>query len=160
MPKVDVVTADELRLSIRYTEWTMLTTSSISRQRAVIVGCGFAGLAAAQYLARRAGRDLEIVVFNRTPTLYNYPILPRLLYETLPQAQVSLQLPRLLDGLPINLRTERIEGIDLIGQSVATERERLAYDVLILAPGSRAVPLDKAEDLFDAVPELEAALDS
>lgn len=129
----------------------MIPSSSTSR--VVIVGCGFAGLSAAQTLARRGGPGLEIVVFNRTPTLYNYPILPRLLYETLPEEQVSLSLQRLLDGRRIKLHTERIEAIDLQQKTVATQQERLAYDYLILALGSRAVPLDKAEDVFVCYPK-------
>jgi NADH:ubiquinone reductase (H+-translocating) len=131
----------------------MIPNTSTSRKRAVIVGCGFAGLAAAKRLARDDDPGLEVVVFNRTPTLYNYPILPRLLYETLPDRLVSPRLGPLLAGLPVTLRTERIESVDLQAKCVATEAARLDYDYLILALGSRAVPLDKAEDVFVCYPK-------
>ncbi|MEJ2591983.1 MAG: FAD-dependent oxidoreductase [Candidatus Thiodiazotropha sp.] len=131
----------------------MVAISPSPRKRVLIVGCGFAGLAAARRFARDGNRNLDLVVFNRTPTLYNYPILPRLLYETLPERLVSPRLEPLLAGLPLTLHTARIETVDLRAQCVTTQSQQFDYDYLILALGSRAVPLDKADDVFVCYPK-------
>lgn len=90
---------------------------------------------------------MEILAFNRTPVLYNYPILPRLLLDDVPEEQVAIALAPLLEGRVSRLVTERVEAVDASGSRLSTETGEFAFDYLILALGGRAVPLAQTEGL-------------
>lgn len=115
----------------------------MSQKRIIIVGCGFGGLAAAQKLARLRRADLDITVFNRTPVLYNYPILPRLLMGDIPDRHLNWPLRELLDHDRIRFLAQRVECIDFESKQVETETQRLSFDYLILAPGGKAIPIEQ-----------------
>ncbi|GAB4349679.1 MAG: NAD(P)/FAD-dependent oxidoreductase [Gammaproteobacteria bacterium] len=110
-----------------------------------MVGCGFGGLAAARTLARYAPANWEVLAFNRTPVLYNYPLLPRLLIEPVATHWIDRPLERLLGTQRIVLHTRRVESIDIQRGCVHAGTETHRYDGLILAPGGRAIPLDQEE---------------
>lgn len=114
----------------------------MEKKRAIVVGCGFGGVAAARELARGAA-DLEIIAFNRTPVLYNYPVLPRVLLTDVDAALIDIPLSGLFDSARIALCAQRVEEIDLPGARLSTERDTFGFDYLILAPGVRAIPIDQ-----------------
>lgn len=122
-------------------------------QRVIVVGCGFGGLAAARELARHASAALEIHVFNRTPVLYNYPVLPHLLLDTVDPLLVDRPLETLLDQQRVVLHTQRVESIDTQRGCVATETESHDYDALIFAPGGRAIPIDQDDGFMVYYPK-------
>jgi NADH:ubiquinone reductase (H+-translocating) len=130
-----------------------------SRKRVVVVGCGFGGAAAVRTLAREAGRDVELIAFNRTPTLYNYPILPRLLVEDIPHEQVAIPLSRVFEGLPLDLRIEVVEAIRPDRRLVETASGPVPYDYLILAVGSRSIPIPRGENSFVYFPKASRHLE-
>ncbi len=120
------------------------------RKRVVVVGCGFGGASLARRLARRLDPLVEVVAFDTGPDLYNYTVLPRTLVESVPQRRVTTPLADLFSGLPIRLRIERVEGVDADSATLHTRHARLQYDYLVLATGSRAIPLqrDDASDVL------------
>lgn len=113
----------------------------MSGKRVIVLGCGFGGLAAVKELSRHPRRSLEIVAFNRTPVLYNYPILPRLLLGDLPDRQLNWPLDRLIDRDRVALHIQRVERIDFAQRCIETESQRLEFDYLVLAPGGKAIPI-------------------
>ena len=124
----------------------------MNKKRAIVVGCGFGGVAAARELARHAA-TLDIVAFNRTPVLYNYPILPRLLLADVAASQIDIPLSTLLDSASVALHTQRVEAIDLPRAQLSTDNEVFAFDYLILAPGSRAIPIDQDDGFMVYYPK-------
>jgi NADH dehydrogenase len=106
------------------------------RPHVAIVGAGFGGLAAARRLARARCR---VTVIDR----HNYPLFLPLLYQVatagLEPQDIAFPVRAILRRLPNAVfRLARISGGDLTERYLETdEGERIAYDYLILAAGSR-----------------------
>lgn len=120
------------------------------RKRVVVVGCGFGGVSLVRRLARRLDPLVELTAFDTGSDLYNYTILPRTLVESIPQRRVTAPLADLFRGLPISLRIERVEGVDADRATLHTRYAQLQYDYLVLATGSRAIPLER-DDASDVL---------
>jgi NADH dehydrogenase len=114
-------------------------TSSGSRPRIVIVGCGFAGIEAVRALSKA---DVEITLVDRT----NHHLFQPLLYQV---ATAGLSAPAISGPIRHILRKEmqrgnltvllgEVTGIDAAGRSVELDHgaERLAYDHLVIAAGA------------------------
>lgn len=104
--------------------------------RVVIVGCGFAGLAAARGLA---GAPCRVTVVDRR----NYHLFQPLLYQVataaLSPADIAWPIRALL-ARQANAEVElgRVTGVDRAGRAVLVDdRRRLPFDHLILATGAR-----------------------
>jgi NADH dehydrogenase len=104
------------------------------RKRVVIVGCGFGGLFAARALARS---PLEVMVIDRN----NYHLFQPLLYQV---ASAALAPADIAQPIRTILRYQKnaavmlaeVHHVDLAGRCVFAAGQRLAYDYLLLAPGS------------------------
>lgn len=92
-------------------------------QRVVVLGGGFADLEAARYLSRRA---VEVVVVDRR----NHHLFQPLLY----QAATAVLAP---EEVATPIRSALARRVDVGRQVVRLRSGDLAYDRLILAPGSR-----------------------
>jgi len=111
----------------------------MSRPRVVIVGAGFAGLAAAKALAGkpwyRARVDVTVVDCRNhhvfTPFLYQ---VATALLEPSGTAQPVRALLRKLPN--IDVRLAQVTGLNLTLRRVETDRGPVAYDYLILAAGA------------------------
>lgn len=102
--------------------------------RVVIVGVGFGGLQAARDLA---GRGAELVLVNRN----NFHTFTPLLYQvaTGSQEQESIVYPLrdiIRDWPDTKFRLAEVQRVDLEHQLLETDHGPIAYDYLILAPGS------------------------
>jgi len=103
-------------------------------KRIVIVGGGFGGLYAAQALARA---DAQVTLVDRR----NHHLFSPLLYQV---ATAGLSAPDIATPIRSILRRQRnttillanVLAIDPANRVVTTDRGPLAYDALILAPGS------------------------
>ncbi|MEP7028489.1 MAG: FAD-dependent oxidoreductase, partial [Candidatus Eisenbacteria bacterium] len=103
-------------------------------QHVVIVGGGFGGLYAAQALGRA---DVRVTLVDRR----NHHLFQPLLYQV---ATAGLSAPDIATPIRSILRHQRnttvwlanVTGIDPERRIVVTDRGPLAYDALILAPGS------------------------
>lgn len=124
-----------------------------TRATVVVAGCGFAGSAAACEIARLTRGNVDVIAYDKQHSLYNYPVLPRLLNESLPSERVEVPLDDVLHGTGVALRHERVEAIDPSRQLLQTSGGRTRYDYLIVAPGSRAVPLVQDDGLFVFYPK-------
>ncbi|MBB3521565.1 NADH dehydrogenase FAD-containing subunit [Rhizobium sp. BK456] len=105
------------------------------RQKVVILGAGFGGLAAAMGL-RHA--DVDVTVIDRR----NYHLFQPLLYQVatagLSPAQIAMPIRRILSRQAnVTVLMERAEGIDKEARIVQTANRRIPYDYLIIATGAR-----------------------
>jgi NADH dehydrogenase len=112
----------------------MALPGEISRPRAVIVGAGFGGLAAAK---RLAGEPVDVTVIDRR----NYHLFQPLLYQVatadLSPADVAWPIRGIFANCPnVRVVLGKVEGIDLEAREVVSDTIRLPYDYLILATGS------------------------
>lgn len=104
------------------------------RPRVVIIGAGFAGLAAAKALR---GRDVDVLLIDRQ----NYHTFLPLLYEVaaagLEPDDIAQPVRAILRGAPnIRFLMASVEGIDRAARIVRTSVHDVSYDYLVLAPGS------------------------
>jgi NADH dehydrogenase len=106
-------------------------------KRVVIVGGGFAGLHLIRHLAKRLRRgEAEVTLVDRS----NFSLFTPLLYQVatgeLPPHAIAypLRLPLANAGFRF-LRTE-VLAIDVERRSVRTEDGEIAYDHVVIAPGS------------------------
>jgi NADH:ubiquinone reductase (H+-translocating) len=104
------------------------------RKRVVIVGCGFGGLFAARALKRS---PVEIMVIDRN----NYHLFQPLLYQVasaaLAPADIAQPIRTILrDQKNAAVMLAEVRHIDLAGHCVFAAGQRIAYDYLLLAPGS------------------------
>lgn len=110
-------------------------SSSVSRPRVLIIGCGFGGLEAARHL-RNA--DVDITIVEKT----NHHLFQPLLYQvaTAGLAAPSIAAPtRLLFREQRNVTTllgEVVEILPATQEAVLADGLRLGYDHLIVAAGS------------------------
>lgn len=106
------------------------------RPRVVIVGVGFAGLAAARALAKA---DAEVVLVDRR----NYHLFQPLLYQVatagLSPADIAWPIRAILARQAnASVRLGRAVGVDAARREVLLEEgRRLGYDQLVLATGAR-----------------------
>jgi NADH dehydrogenase len=119
-------------------------TYTTHAHRIVIVGAGYAGLGTAIGLARRAGRRLRVDLVDGRAEHQLITRLHEVAAGRLVPAGAAIPLDEVLDGSSVGLHRAWVESVDLQRGEVRTSRGRLAYDTLVLAPGStpdfRGVP--------------------
>lgn len=109
--------------------------SSLGRPRVVIVGGGFGGLAAAKALR---GADVDVTLIDRRNHHLFQPLLYQVATGALSPANIAVPLRQILSG-QANARVllAEVESIDLDRHTVVASGERVPYDHLIMAAGSR-----------------------
>lgn len=109
-------------------------------ERIVFIGAGGAGLTAAFHVARRAP-DAQITLFSREATVaYSQCGMPFVLEGRIPGFdELIIYGPEVFEDLGLDVRTgTTITEIDLEGKAVVAEQgERVGYDKLVVATGSR-----------------------
>ncbi|SCL35584.1 NADH dehydrogenase [Micromonospora nigra] len=111
----------------------------MTKPRVVIVGAGFAGYHAAKTLSRLARGRAEIVLLNSTDYFLYLPLLPEVSAGVVEPSRVSVPLTGTLDGVRVVIG--EADHVDLQNRWVGFtqpegDRNRLAYDRLVLAVGS------------------------
>jgi NADH:ubiquinone reductase (H+-translocating) len=109
-------------------------SASNTPRRVVIVGAGFAGLAAARKLA---SAPADIVVIDR----HNYNLFQPLLYQVatagLSPADIAAPIRSLLRARNTRVLLDEVVEVDPVARRLRMRcSEEQGYDVLILAPGS------------------------
>ncbi len=109
------------------------------KRRVVIVGAGFAGLWAAQRLAKRdAAKFVDVTLVDRN----NYHTFPPLIYQVaaaeLEPESIAYPIRGIFRGVA-NVSTVMTEakGVDIRNRLLLTDGSPIPYDHLVLAPGSR-----------------------
>jgi NADH oxidase (H2O2-forming) len=111
-----------------------------SPDRIVFLGAGGAGLTAAFHVARRAP-DTQLVVFSKDPAVaYSQCGMPFVLDGKIDSFdRLIIYGPEVFKDLGLDVRTSTvIAAIDLDGKALVTDKgERVAYDRLVIATGSK-----------------------
>ena len=105
------------------------------RPNVVIIGAGFAGLAAAK---RLAASPFDVTIIDR----HNYHLFQPLLYQV---ATAGLSPADIASPIRSILRHQKnthvvlanVSGIDLVAREVLAEDRRIPFDMLIIATGAR-----------------------
>jgi len=110
----------------------------MTRARVVVVGGGYAGVIAAQRIARRGVRLAEVTLVNASDTLVNRIRLHEVAAGSAP---VRRPLARLLHGTGAALRVAKVERIDAVRKRLTLRSadgsgDSLDFDFLVLATGS------------------------
>src|SRR5579862_7906210 len=103
--------------------------------RVVIVGGGFGGLYAARALKRA---DIELTVIDRRNFHLFQPLLYQVATGALSPGEIASPLRYILNRQKnTNVLLAEVSDIDVDGHAVIlTDKSRVPYDTLILAPGS------------------------
>ena len=104
------------------------------KQRVVIVGGGFGGVAAAKVLRRS---DVDIALIDRR----NYHLFQPLLYQVataaLNPSDIAAPIRRIFRSQKnISVLMGEVVSADLKNQLIATEDQRIRYDYLVMAAGA------------------------
>jgi NADH dehydrogenase len=120
-----------------------------TRKTIVILGAGFAGVRAAQDLARRVGDTHEIILVNDRsyhqyhPAFYEVASARRADATALALKQTAaVSLGELFSDLPAGIVQDRVVGINFAKKTVQLANSSLSFDFLIVSLGSR-------EDYYD-----------
>ena len=106
-----------------------------SRPVAVVVGCGFGGLAAATALAKL---PIDVVVIDRTNHHLFQPLLYQVSTAALAPSDIASPVRSLIGTSPnVSVVLGEVTGIDLASRQVSIrDTAPVAYDHLVLATGS------------------------
>lgn len=141
--------------------------------RILIVGGGYVGLYTALRLQRQLkpelGRgDVEIVVVSPDPYMTYQPFLPEAAAGSISPRHVVVPLRRVLDQCKVVIgeataidHAKRVATLTtLANEEEGTESEQLAYDELVLAPGSvsRTLPIPGLADYAIGFKTVEEAI--
>jgi NADH:ubiquinone reductase (H+-translocating) len=106
------------------------------KQRVVILGAGFAGLAAAKRLRRRQRQRVEITLVDK----HNYHLFTPLLFQVASCAidpyDVAIPLHRWAADQGVAFHRGTVEGVDWQAHRVRLADGEIAYDYLVWALGS------------------------
>ncbi len=102
-------------------------------KRIIIIGCGFAGLFAAKKLKKS---NHEIIVMDKKQTFDFLPLLPDILGNKIKPENVSYPIKKLSLKYNFNFLNEEVISIDYKNNSIATNKNSITYDYLLIAAGS------------------------
>jgi NADH:ubiquinone reductase (H+-translocating) len=113
-------------------------------QPIVIVGGGFAGLAAALALDKRYGHELDVPIFliDSSPFHVYVPTLYDLISQSRPRI-ITVPFTKILQGTNIHFICEHVTHIDPDIHQIITEKRRITYSDLVLAVGSQSKQLQE-----------------
>jgi NADH:ubiquinone reductase (H+-translocating) len=106
--------------------------------RIVILGAGFAGLYTTRHLQRalRGARDTEVVLVDRHNFHLFTPMLHEITAGKIEPRHVVWPVRLLGRRWRLTFLERQVQGIDLDGRQVLTDRGRVEYDILVCALGS------------------------
>jgi NADH dehydrogenase len=113
-------------------------TPAVRRKRIVIVGCGFAGIAAARALK---GSDADIVLIDRRNHHIFQPLLYQVATSVLAPSEIAAPIRQLAEKQQnVNVMLAEVTGIDLTSRSVDAScsgvgTRKIKFDYLIIATG-------------------------
>ena len=111
-----------------------MVEKSARRDRVVIVGAGFGGLAAAK---RLASQPLDVTIIDQRNHHLFQPLLYQVATAALSPADVAWPIRSIFAGYPnVRVVLGTVEGVDLERREVKSDRISVNYDHLILATGS------------------------
>jgi NADH dehydrogenase len=125
--------------------------------KVIIIGGGFAGLAAAARLGK-SNLDLEVILIDKQKEFNFLPMLPDIIGRAIMPRFVTNRIEDLSKAFGFNFINQEVVRVDLEKKEVSTNLQILNYDYLIIACGSQtnfygnenikkyAYKLDNAQD--------------
>jgi NADH:ubiquinone reductase (H+-translocating) len=106
------------------------------KKKVCIIGGGFAGCAAAKYLAQY--KDVcELILIDKKNTRDFLPLLPDVAGGTIKDTSARYDLRRLQKSRVLEYRNGEVLSIDTTAQTLTTSFGECTYDYLLIACGSR-----------------------
>ncbi len=126
---------------------TNKNASSIGR--VVVIGGGYAGLAAAKYIRLWSAGKIEVVVIEKSSQFVSCPLSNLVLGGSKTIHDLTFGYHLIQKNHALNWVTDEVTAIDTVNKKVSMKRGELRYDRLIIAPG--------VEMMYDALPDLATA---
>jgi NADH dehydrogenase len=101
-----------------------------------IIGFGFAGQSAYQRL--KHVKNVELIVFNKTPENIFLPLLPEALSNSIDLKYITYDIDTCLRRKQCLFIQDAVSGIDVENKTITAERYVYSYDYLLIAAGSEA----------------------
>lgn len=107
-------------------------------KRIIVLGCGFAGLSAASYLAKflRCRKDIEILLTDKSKYFSFLPMLPDCLGRGLNPEFLSCDIESFAKVRKFKFLNAEVSVIDLEKKEVRLSKEALSYDYLLVSSGT------------------------
>jgi len=124
----------------------------------VVIGCGFAGIAAIKLLSRYP-QDISLIVIDKNTANSFLPLLPDLVGRDLAENNITYPIDTLSHSYRFRFINSLVTDVDLTAKRVFTASTEIPYDYLLIASGSEtnfygndaasagAMKLDTAHDV-------------
>ncbi len=124
--------------------------NATSMGRVVVIGGGYAGLAAAKYIRMWSANKIEVVVIEKSSQFVSCPLSNLVLggSKNIQDLTFGYDLAKKNHG--ITWVSDEVIAVDAINKKVSMKRGEIRYDRLIIAPG--------VDMMYDTLPNLETAL--
>jgi NADH:ubiquinone reductase (H+-translocating) len=111
-----------------------MATNAMRRPKVVIVGAGFAGIYAAQVLAKK---DVDLIIVDRRNHHLFQPLLYQVAGAALNPSDIAYPIRSIFRGCPnVEVQLGEVISVDRAAKQVVLEDGALPYDYLIVATGA------------------------
>ncbi len=117
--------------------------------RVVIVGGGFAGIAAAKYIRMWSNGSIDTIVIEKSSQFVSCPMSNLVLGGTKSIHELTFGYDLVKRNHGIQLVNDEVTAIDLSAKKISMRRGEITYDRLIIAPG--------IDFMYDKLPSLASA---
>ncbi len=105
----------------------------------VVIGAGYAGVLTAKKLAGKLKKnsDVNITIIDKNPFHTMLTELHEVAANRVDEDSVKLSLKKIFAGRNVGVKLDTVVSVDFIGKTVIGTCDKYAYDILVMAAGSR-----------------------
>lgn len=105
----------------------------------VILGAGYAGILTAKKLARKLkkNKDVSITIIDKNPFHTMLTELHEVAAGRVDEESIKISLERVFAGRNVDVKHDLVNSIDFENRLLVGDKEKYAYDYLVLSAGSR-----------------------